>query len=596
MMSCAIIILHGFSGSTENLSPITDFLIQQFPGCRILNPAITGGWKEGVTPIDLPAIHKQLAALFTECREKAAKVILLGHSTGGNLILSLLEQDIIDKPDLVILVGSPGKISSDDYERWQRHSAGTKPISLTASAHLISFIKSTTGKPLPQVHHSCMPVIIVQGEADELISADAAFDLQNHIFSGKAQIFFIPHLRHHFSAADKATAYLLDLLKRFVNDLIKINPTEDRKAIGPVIKCEPELESFINISPSSIRHIANSPSGQETIKKNFAYRPTATTDPVFANIEITTSCDLNCTYCARKFIHPQEEEISRQQFNRLLDLLPHAYRVTIVGMGEPLLHPDLINFIRDIEQKKRRSGMVTNATHLNLMNSKALLDAGLQSIAFSLDAAHSKTMRKVRPGGNLSQIIDNIKGFMDMVSTSDRMLSTAVFSAISQININELDELTDIVSELGVHVWMITDLNFQQHISDSLSTCSNKANLAAQLRQTITKAFRQGLPILPIKALEAFGLRARYQQYIPITPDFLFQRSKRRKWCSSPWQTIPVRVNGDVTICDCQPNKIIGNIFNQPFSEIWNGDKMVTFREQMLSSTPPAVCRSCPRF
>jgi len=175
-------------------------------------------------------------------------------------------------------------------------------------------------------------------------------------------------------------------------------------------------------------------------------------------------------------------------------------------------------------------------------------------------------------------------------------LSTAVFSAISQINLSELDELAGLVSELGVHVWMITDLNFQQHIPVSLSTCSNKAGLAVQLRQTITKAFGRGLPILPVRALEAFGLRARYQQFIPLAPDFLFQRSPKRQWCNSPWQTIPIRVNGDVTICDCQPDKIIGNIFNQPFSEIWNGDKMATFRAQMLSSTPPAACRSCPRF
>jgi radical SAM protein with 4Fe4S-binding SPASM domain len=595
-MSSAIILLHGFSGSPANLLPIAGFLSRQFPDCRVLNPALTGGWQGDLTPFALPVIHRQLAALIAECRDEAANLILLGHSTGGSLILSLLEKGIISQPDLLILVGSPGRITSDYYKRWQRHSTETGPMSLTATAHLISLIKSTAGRPLAQKHHPRIPAMILQGEEDELISADAAFDLQNHVFSGKARIFYIPGLKHHFSAGDRAALYFLGILKRAINDLIKIDPAEDRKAIAPIIHCEPELGPFINLSPASVRHIAGTPSGREVVSKKFAYRPTVTTDPVFANIEITTSCDLSCTYCARKFIRPAKEEMTRPQFNRLLDLLPHAYRVTVVGLGEPLLHPDLTGLINDIERRKRRSGIVTNATHLDRKKSKALLHAGLQSIAFSLDAARAKTMERVRPGCRLNQIIDNIKGFMDLAQAADRKLASAVFSALSQDTLDELDELTDLVSDLGVHVWMITDLNFQQHVSASLASCGNKADLAAQLRRALTRAFGRRLPVLPVRALEAFGLRARYLQYIPIAPDFLFQRSGRRRWCNSPWQTIAVRVNGDVTICDCQPDKIIGNLFTQPLSELWNGAQLAAFREEMLSPHPPAACLSCPRF
>lgn len=370
---------------------------------------------------------------------------------------------------------------------------------------------------------------------------------------------------------------------------------EDRASIELIIDCEPEIGRFVAFSPTSIRHLTNAPSGREVVGKKISFRPEVETGPVFANIEITTRCNLDCIYCARRFIRPKTKEMTRTQFNRLLDLLPHAYRVTIVGLGEPLLHPGLADFINDIEQRKRRSGIVTNAMNLDKEKSEIVLQSGLSSVAFSLDAADQKTMAKLRSGSDLSRIIDNIKRFMAISRKRKSTISSAVFSAISQSSVDKLDELADLVANLGVHVWMITDLNYQQHICDSLSSYKEK-DLTQKIRRTITKAFGNRLPVLPVRALEAFGLRKRYLKFIPLSPDFLFRRSTVHQWCHSPWQTIPVNVNGDVTICDCQPDKVIGNIFRQPLSEIWNSERMMAFREQMASDYPPEVCLACPRF
>ena len=373
------------------------------------------------------------------------------------------------------------------------------------------------------------------------------------------------------------------------------NFVEDRESIEQLIDCESEIERFVAFSPVSIHHLANAPSGLEVTGGKVSLQPIAKTDPVFANIEITTKCNLNCIYCARRFIRPESKEMMRAQFNRLLDLLPHAYRVTIVGLGEPLLHPALADFINDIERRKRRSGIVTNAMNLDEEKSAAVLQSGLNSVAFSLDAVNPKTLAKLRSGSDLSLIIDNIERFMTISQKRKSAISSAVFSAISQSSVNEIDGLTDLVANLGVHVWMISDLNYLQHIHNSLSSC-NENDVTQKIRRAITKAFGNRLPVLSVRALEAFGLRKRYLKFIPLSPEFLFRRSSVHQWCHSPWQTIPVGVNGDVTICDCQPDKVIGNIFRQPLSEIWNGKKMIAFREQMISDYPPDVCLSCPRF
>ena len=81
-----------------------------------------------------------------------------------------------------------------------------------------------------------------------------------------------------------------------------------------------------------------------------------------------------------------------------------------------------------------------------------------------------------------------------------------------------------------------------------------------------------------------------------LPPDHLVQRSVKQTWCCSPWQTLPMDVRGNATICDCQPQEIAGNILHQPFSEIWNGEVMTEHRRRMLESNPPEACKICPRF
>jgi len=81
-----------------------------------------------------------------------------------------------------------------------------------------------------------------------------------------------------------------------------------------------------------------------------------------------------------------------------------------------------------------------------------------------------------------------------------------------------------------------------------------------------------------------------------LQSDSLFRRSPERRWCCSPWQTVPVNVEGKVTVCDCQPERIVGDLLNQSLAEIWNGEMMMAQRRDMLAQSPPAVCSICPRF
>lgn len=281
-------------------------------------------------------------------------------------------------------------------------------------------------------------------------------------------------------------------------------------------------------------------------------------------------------------------------FSNILALLPNIYKIVLVGLGEPLLHPQIIDFIIYAKSLKKRVGLVTNAMLLNPEISEQLVEAGLDSIAFSIDGSDMDLSSLVRKGTDFNKVIKNIKEFVEISNTSKK-ISKAVFSAVSIDTVSHLRDLIDRVSNLNVDVLMLTDINFKANLEHTLWQNINE-NIEETVKKAISYAFSKNLPILSVHGLEEFGLEKRYHDFLMIPPGQLYQRSIHHTWCFSPWQTIPIDVDGNITLCDCQPDLIIGNLFRDSFSRIWNGEIMQKYRTEMLGAKPPEACKICPRF
>jgi MoaA/NifB/PqqE/SkfB family radical SAM enzyme len=219
------------------------------------------------------------------------------------------------------------------------------------------------------------------------------------------------------------------------------------------------------------------------------------------------------------------------------------------------------------------------------------VDAGLEGFAFSLDTVVSELVGQVRPGSRLETILTHIR----QAAALEPPVGRAVFAAMSTTTLPHLEALVDTVATLGVQVLMLTDLNFRENLEQTLWRNATPA-LKALLRRAVRKAFALGLPVLSVRGMEAIGLAGRYREFLLLPPEQLFQRSASRTWCQSPWQTLPVAVDGTVTLCDCQPGATAGNLLEQPLAEVWNGSAMRAHRLAMLGVEPPEACRICPRF
>jgi MoaA/NifB/PqqE/SkfB family radical SAM enzyme/pimeloyl-ACP methyl ester carboxylesterase len=582
------ILIHGYTGSPTDLDPLAGALASVAGLDHVTSVTLSGHGSGETPPFDRDLFVSEIRRTVEAATGRGERVILIGHSTGGTLALSfLLETGFA--PALLVLAATPKKVDTACLDRWKRLDGSPSSLSLTSVSRLAAFINSTGAK----ASSFPFPVLIVHGARDDLVPAFAPYAWDETDLPGKTRRVTVPGADHALFLG-RVGPVARDIVRRAVQDCAAA--TEEKKEdIAALSALESGVSRFLKLTPGSVSHLGCCPAALLAQEKEIHIDNTVPWDPVFVNVEITTRCNLACVYCARqKGTGPKGLDMPKDLFAYLIGLMPHAYRVTLVGLGEPLLHPDVIDMVAHAAENGRRVGLVTNAMCLDKALSRELLRAGLSAIVFSLDSADQATALELRPGSDMPTITNNIRGFVDACRAYPDV-SLAVFSALSVRNIGQFDRLVALASDLGVHVLMATDLNFREHAADSVWAAAN-SETRSLVRTAVARAFARRLPVLSVHGLEAFGLFHRYRDFLPIPPESLYQRSDCRRHCVSPWQTLPISVEGRATVCDCRPDVIAGDLTSQPLSTIWNGESMQALREAMVGSNPPPDCTACPRF
>lgn len=102
-----------------------------------------------------------------------------------------------------------------------------------------------------------------------------------------------------------------------------------------------------------------------------------------------------------------EGSMSLQTFKALEPAFPHLNALILNGIGEPLLHPHLEEFIRRAKKLLPEGawvGFQTNGMLLSEARAASLLDAGLDRICLSLDSVTHASFRVIRKGGEMTDM------------------------------------------------------------------------------------------------------------------------------------------------------------------------------------------------
>ena len=144
---------------------------------------------------------------------------------------------------------------------------------------------------------------------------------------------------------------------------------------------------------------------------------TAQRPPVCLYLEVTNRCNLLCTTCPRSYAELEPPaDMAWDLFVRIVDQLPELARAVLHGVGEPMLVKNLPKMVRYLKDRGVYVLFNTNGTLLTQRAGRELIDAGLDELRVSLDAATPQTFAVVRGRDLFARILRNVRAFTTLQS------------------------------------------------------------------------------------------------------------------------------------------------------------------------------------
>lgn len=103
-------------------------------------------------------------------------------------------------------------------------------------------------------------------------------------------------------------------------------------------------------------------------------------------LEVTGRCNKDCSYCPREWLPSHRNlDMEMKTINYLIDNFPKSVKwCHPQGYGEPLLHPQIVDIVQALTDKKIKTKFFTNSSLLDHELTQGLGKAGLNQIVFSL--------------------------------------------------------------------------------------------------------------------------------------------------------------------------------------------------------------------
>jgi len=318
-------------------------------------------------------------------------------------------------------------------------------------------------------------------------------------------------------------------------------------------------------------------------------------------IEVTNRCNLLCETCPHTYFQREPlKSLSLDEFIQIAEQFPQMRRALLHGIGEPLLNRELPEIIEYLKGRDVEVIINSNGTLLTPQWQEKIVASGLDQYRCSIDGAKDETYARIRGANLLPKLKRGLEG---LVTTKERLGATtpniSIWCVATRENLQELPDLLGLAAELGVpEVYMQRLVYFAGEPQKQYGMARDELTFFGKdekdedriIEECTELSARLGINFLasggrdPINSLAA----ARSSDFTPWQA------------CMRPWTTAYVTANGNCLPCCISPfatddyeSLILGNLFERPFSEIWNENSYQKFRTELLSDHPHKACASC---
>lgn len=217
--------------------------------------------------------------------------------------------------------------------------------------------------------------------------------------------------------------------------------------------------------------------------------------PTSMQVELTTACNLRCSYCYRK--SDSNEPADRLATDKLLEILliladNGLHGIELTG-GEPLLHPDFIQIMRFCAERFSIIGLLTNGTQIT------------ESVLTELAPFREKMVVSVSLDSHIPAVHDarrGRKGAFVKTSNSIRLLSkynflTRVSMSVDPQNWKDVESTLRWARQLGASMFTYSPILPFGRAKQGFEMWSYDAKEVLQIDQRLLKKYKNFLHFLP---------------------------------------------------------------------------------------------------
>jgi radical SAM protein with 4Fe4S-binding SPASM domain len=277
-------------------------------------------------------------------------------------------------------------------------------------------------------------------------------------------------------------------------------------------------------------------------------------------VELTSYCNLKCTFCHYPDMQRPHEHMDRALARRVIDECAAAgvWYLTFQFYGEPLLCPDLIAEMTRYA-KDRGVPVVATTSNMTLMTEPIMrqwIEAGLDTLNVSFDGSTPEKYREIR-GRDYHQVLERIRLARRVRDEAGR---GRPFISMTLVRTDETD------AQL-------------QRFHDEMSAI---------------------VDALDIRSMMLFNYRAKdtakYEQ--SVQGWYVLRDFTKRIPCRQIGSKLIVTAQGDVTVCctDIDAELSLGNVRQTSLRTMWQSDafaRLYMVHRQQRWGELPAICRDC---
>lgn len=324
---------------------------------------------------------------------------------------------------------------------------------------------------------------------------------------------------------------------------------------------------------------------------------TGDTRPVHLTIGFTNYCNHKCSWCyinwhqAGKLsersgtANPRVKKAVNAS-SRLVEAVKEAKEmglksVTIVGDGEPTIHPKFVEMLSSLYELNIDIGIFTNLSTKSPDVLQSLVDKCF-FIRGSIDAARPDAHEKMHGANDFNHVIDNIRKLINLRGVRETPV-IGVQYVVNHHNCDDLPFAAKFYRELGVNY-----LTIKPAYKNILNPMHEENKLTSDYLLPLLRAAKT----YETSSYRVFIKESQFYE----TLDFVNNDARYYKKCLATALSPYLDEDGSVEMCGNLKGRgfTMGNIYDNSFSEIWASGQRRGCIDKIDLHKCPAGCRLDP--